>query len=108
MELNATTQANAKAFAVQLRSIRDKIVADEFAIDNSGDSLRAIVGMVVQSLGSDVYEGARAKVDAASGEKGKIVVLLDRVLDHIDQLNAMNDQTLSLAQQLGVSGIKWV
>lgn len=108
MELNAQTLANSKAFANKLRSIKTKIEGGAFDVDGTGDSLRSIIGMVVQTFGTEIYEAARPKITTAQGEKAQVVALLGSVVDQIDQLNSIQQATVDTFAGLGISGIKWV
>jgi hypothetical protein len=108
MHLDAKAVAQSKAFADQLRAMASKIKSGAYAIDESGSTLTAIVGTVVQSLGSETYDDARKQMAKGKTERERIVILLESVVTKMDQLNSMSDQTLSMLGAFGVNKIEWV
>jgi hypothetical protein len=108
MQLDAKTLAQSKAFAAQLRATTDKIKSGHFPIDGSGDTLTNIIGMVVQNIGAEAYEDARKAMSKAVSEKDKIVALMESVVSRMENNNKMGAETVSILNELGASGIKWV
>jgi len=108
MELNVQTHEDSKKFVSELQSIADRIRDDEFPIDGSFETFKAVQTMIVKMLGAEMYERASQGVGVCLDEKSKVLFVIQGVVNEFDQINRMNESTLGILGSFGVTGIKWV
>jgi len=106
--IDTNSAAALKQFVAQMTTIRDTIAAGTFPIDGNGDTLNAVVGMVVQKFGAELYQHNAEAIEQAPDETAKVVVLLDAVIKHFDEQEKMISATVGMFGKLGINSIKFV